>query len=208
MPSLVALLVTLLTRIMHKISIRNSVTAILLTLGLVLAVTFCGIKNDFHIALPITSSLQSGDILLLEGTSFRGRIVRFLNSKSDFSHVGVVKVEDGKAFLLHADPKLGCVQEEMNELFHRCCFLNAIVLRPKDAVAALGAVAFCSQEVTRHTGFNDSFRYLQGSGYYCTEFVLLAYERARSRLLEGIQKGAIIFPEQLLKSHALVAQGR
>lgn len=188
---------------MQRRAIRNSCAAVLLISAIVLTTTFCGRGNDFHVSPQITSSVRSGDVVLLEGTSWRGRIVRFLNSKSDFSHVGVVKIEEGKVFLLHADPKLGCVQEEIHHLFQRCRFLDAVVLRPKDAAAAFEAVSFCSRAVSRHTRFNDSFRYLQGSGFYCTEFVLMAYESAGTHILSGIQKGAIIFPEQLLGSDAL-----
>ena len=188
---------------MHWQAIRNWLAIALLTLALVLAASFLGREDDSPSLSQISSSVRSGDVVLLEGTSIRGRIVQWLNSKSDFSHVGIVKVEDGKIFLIHADPLLGCVQEEMHQLFARCRFRDALVLRPNDAAAALKAVAFCSQAVARHATFNDSFRYLQGSGYYCTELVLLAYDMAGARLLSGTQTGAILFPEELIESRAL-----
>lgn len=182
---------------------RNWLAVGLLTLALVLAASFRGREDDARGLSQIVASVRSGDVVLLEGTSIRGRIVQWLNSKSDFSHVGVVKVEEGKVFLLHADPLLGCVQEEMDRLFVRCRFRDALVLRPSDAAAALRAVSFCSRAVERHAAFNDSFRYLQGSGYYCTEFVLRAYDAAGARLLSGTRAGSILFPEELLESPAL-----
>ena len=151
-------------------------------------------------------ALQAGDVVLLEGNTIRGRIVRLLNRQTEFSHVGVIDETNGRLVLLHADPDRGCVQEDWASIRRRDEYLSVLVLRPAQPSAARDAVSFCRERVRTHAPFNGSFRYVEGPGFYCTEFVLRAFDAGGLPLLQEIPPGATVFPERLLESTAFAVR--
>jgi hypothetical protein len=155
------------------------------------------------ISLADASTARTGDVVLLCGTTLRGRLVRFLNRKSEFSHTGIINEREGRLFLLHADPGLGCVEEPFSILLLRRKFTDVRILRPSEGKYIRDATAFIQKAVVSHAGFNHGFRFKRGVGYYCTELVLLAYGEAGCPLLENVREGDVVFPERLLESQKL-----
>ena len=144
---------------------------------------------------PDVSVLQSGDLLLLENDSFRGYIVRLYNKKTKYSHIGIVEIENDALFLLHADPQLGCIRENLESLFCRNAYRSLLVLRHCKMEDIHEVIDFCKSAIERQTSFNHSFRYQSGTGYYCSEFVVEAYAAANLVLLNDLKKGILILPE-------------
>jgi hypothetical protein len=61
---------------------------------------------------------KPGDIIFVEGRSFRSSIVRFLEfERSDYSHVGFIVFNRDVPFVIHADPQRGRVVKERWDLF-------------------------------------------------------------------------------------------
>jgi len=152
---------------------------------------------------PEVSVLQSGDILLLENDSFRGRIVRLFNKETKFSHVGMIDVAKNDVFLLHADPQLGCISESLRQLFNRNAYRSQLVLRVVEKTGRHKALDFCKNATEQHLPFNQSFRYQKGTGYYCTELIIEAYASADVILLDDIEKDMLVLPERFCHSSAL-----
>ncbi len=155
--------------------------------------------------LPPPLGAEAGDVVLLEGGSLRSRVVRWRNRKTEFSHVGILEPTPSGLFVLHAAPKKGCVREGWGDLMRDGRFRKARMLRAPgigaDAVARM--MAFCAAAVEAGRPFDHFFRYGAGEGYYCTEFVLKGYEAAGIALLENLETGARLLPEELCRSKKL-----
>ena len=129
--------------------------------------------------------------------------MRLYNKKTRFSHVGMIDVKNNGVYLLHADPKLGCVCENVEELFRRSAYRSQLVLRIVGETDHYQALAFCMNAVERHLPFNKSFRYQRETGYYCTEFIVEAYASVNIVLLNDIKKDMTILPEHFCHSPVL-----
>ena len=155
------------------------------------------------ISPPDADFIKSGDILLLENDSFRGRIVRTVNTKTEFSHAGIMDVCEDGVYLLHADPNLGCVREDLGELFGRSAFRSMKIMRYGESADINRVINFCRDAVNENMPFNNSFRFKKGSGYYCTELIVEAYAFANITLLDGDLENMVILPEYFIDSTVL-----
>ncbi len=152
----------------------------------------------------ISDSLQTGDVILLGTKTLRGMFVRMTNTTTSYAHVGMVECNENGCFLLHADPHDGCIAESLKSFFSQNEVSVLAVLRPSVPKQVVHqAVDFAKECVNRHVPFNHKLKYGLGTGFYCTEFVIMAYEKAQCPLLDNVMHGDLIRPEKLLKSASL-----
>ena len=177
-----------------------AICLLLLCLG---AVRFADFQGHIQYT-DVSSSLQTGDIILLGTKTLRGMFVRMTNSTTSYAHVGIVECNDKGCFLLHADPHDGCIAESLKSFFSQNEVSVLAVLRPSVPKQVVHqAVDFAKECINRHVPFNHSLKYGSGTGVYCTEFVIMAYEKAQCPLLDNVVQGGLIRPEKLLKSASL-----
>lgn len=157
---------------------------------------------DFVHALPPGVALYSGDIVLLGSSTWRGRLLKILDRNSDYVHTGIIDNVDGVSYFVHADPCRGTVVCDPLEAY----LLSNRVERVKimrvgtGEQEAMKALAYAREQVRKSCRFNNTFRYGDGEGLYCTELVLRAWQSAGVLLLPNVQKGDRIFPSRLLES--------
>lgn len=163
------------------------------------------------VRFPEPANLQSGDIVLIRGISFRSGIVRLLEGVgSGYSHVGLVVVENGHPFVIHADPSGRAaydrvIKEPWHALITPARIGGATVFRlaagyPANApeVAALAALQFAVEA----RPFDHDFDLLTPRKLYCTELVWRAYKDAGIDL-SGPSFGndrQYLFPSDLIES--------
>ena len=154
---------------------------------------------------PPGVGLCSGDVVLLGSATWRGRLLKILDRDSFYAHTGIIDNEDGVSYLVHADP---CRNAVVRESFHAYLTSNDVervkVMRVENGKdKAIKALAFAREQWSKSRRFNNTFRYGEGDGLYCTELVLCAWQSAGISLLRDIQKGDRVFPSELLMSSRL-----
>lgn len=159
------------------------------------------------------SHLQTGDILFIRGTSWRSRIVLFLElNNHDFSHVGLIQIRDGVPYLIHATPRpsgeatQGAVIIERLDEFLSANEVTQVALyrlrSPSEGITE-AATDFAESLALRATPFDHAFSLLTTEEVYCTELIFVAYERAGFDLLDGMAKQDVLLPSDLSNSQHL-----
>lgn len=186
--------------VVRRLTIALTLTA-LLFIGAVGVLRFQAERNRIY-ALPTDCVVESGDILLLGSWTCRGLVVRLAENGSCYAHVGIADVSDGEIWLIHADPSAHGTVREPLRVFLGENTVDAVKVLHANASPeqATKAVAFCRDAAARHIPFDDTFRYNEGDGYYCTELVLRAWSEAGVELLANVKSGDSIYPAELLDS--------
>ena len=144
-----------------------------------------------------TSSVEDYDIILIAGRSFRSRVIRLFGcGTGEWSHVGILRKEDGKIFILHATPDSqdgNAIQyEPLGALFERKAVAGIRVVR----LAGLNlpqwdAVRLRFEKVKSETRpFNYTFDMQNQSNIYCSELVLMVF----SGLLRDVDTSRAVHP--------------
>lgn len=185
-------------------------TALLLLTGIVAAVELA------PAAPPIDAHPQqwrSGDIIFLNGTSLRSRAVRALQGYStDYSHVGLIAVEDEQTFIIHADPAAGfVVKQPWREVVKGADVVGGAVYRLPGITESVRhrICATACEFAARRVPFDENFDRSTASRLYCTELVWRLY------LADGVElrstadaSSAHILPIHLINGGRLVFVGR
>jgi len=178
--------------------------AVLILFAAVPFLVFMTMESDGEgICKPLPDdNWQNGDVLLLGSTTWRGRLLKMLDTQPDYLHIGLIDKSDGECHLIHADPQHDCViRERLDEYFASNRVGRALLLRVKcDKRYADTAIEFARAQATMAREFDHTFRYGEGSGLYCTELVLQAWATADVELIPNVGKGDRIFPSRILKS--------
>jgi len=149
------------------------------------------------------------------GKSLRSIVVRLLEgTDSDYSHVGIVVIESGRAFVIHAspghDPRTDrVVKEPWSVMVSPARITSARIFRSADDSTAqrVGFVAAAAAQQFERDAlpFDHEFSLATPQTLYCTELVWRAY-RAAGIDLRGRSFGSdrrYLLPSDLIKSGLL-----
>lgn len=133
-------------------------------------------------AIPSVRGLQAGDIVFIRGKSARSAVVRIVEgSYGAYSHVGLIVVEHGEPFVIHANPETASDyvrKEPWFQLITRTRIAGASVFRlvhdPGNRAGARASMA-ADEYWKRHLRFDHDFDLLTADRLYCTELVWRAY---------------------------------
>lgn len=170
--------------------------------------------------LPSPDGIRSGDVVFIRGKSIRSAVVRLLEGSSRaYSHVGLVVLENGRPFIIHADPAPDVtsdrvVKEPWDVVISPKRITAATILRVADPSAAdrLGIQASTvAQQFWRDAlPFDHEFDLTTPQKLYCTELVWRAYMAAGIDL-RGSSFGSdhkYLLPSDLIKSGLLCESRR
>lgn len=166
--------------------------------------TACGeaIKNNIPQLSSKTQSndsivnsflLKDGDIVLRKGRSIESRAVMMADGNGDYSHVGIVVMEYGKAYVIHIVPDSSektidyALKESINRFFTYKYASIGCVLRPIKQFedisikAAESALNYYNNKVS----FDGSYDLKTNNQMYCTELVWKAYSTNKLDLIDG-----------------------
>ena len=153
-------------------------------------------------SIPSDVTLHPGDVILLGSSTWRGRLLKFLERDCLYVHTGILDKEDGHSYLVHADPSRNAVVRESLDTYLSSNKIECVmVMRVEDGGQdAIKAIDYARTQWRNARRFNNTFRYGEGDGLYCTELVLRAWQSAGVELLPGIGSGDKVFPSRLLNS--------
>ena len=153
-------------------------------------------------AIPSDVTLHPGDVILLGSSTWRGRLLKLLERDCLYVHTGILDKEDGHNYLVHADPSHNAVVRESLDAYLSSNRVECVMVMRVEygGQEAIRAVDYARTQWENAQRFNNTFRYGEGNGLYCTELVLCAWQAAGVELLPDISRGDKVFPSELLKS--------
>lgn len=158
---------------------------------------------------------HDGDLVFRRGRSVESFAVYLADRDHDYSHIGVVVMEQGKPFVIHAVPgesagKTSRVSKEPVERFlDGSKASHWAVYRSHFTSLQLHRIAVKASEFFRkRIEFDNDYDLSTDSHLYCTELVLKAYQAAgldpgrypesEFRFVVGVKK--ILFPSAFIQS--------
>ena len=143
----------------------------------------------FHFSSPTdagleTIKLQNGDLILRRGRSIESFAVFMADKNRDFSHIGIVAIENGEPFVIHAVPGESGknperVIKERPEIFlsrekasHYAIYRSIFSAWEREKVAAK-ALEYYYNGVE----FDHEYNLDSDQKVYCTELVFKAYQQ-------------------------------
>lgn len=149
--------------------------------------------------------VETGDVLFLRTTTWRGRVVQHLSRERAYTHVAVVvAIQPGEVLLAEASPAGRGLRGRAKltpagDLLRTPDISMIGIFRPQVSASARTAAAARAMEIADEARpFDEFFNTADESAVYCTELVWLAF---RSHgLLPDWSGTDIIFPGDLLDS--------
>lgn len=119
-----------------------------------------------------------------------------------WAHVGIADVSGGVVSIIHADPVADMVIcETLERYLAENSADSLMVLRPSSGDGAKAA-AYARTKAEQKVKFDNTFRYREGDGLYCTELVLIAWESAGVVILPA-GRGDSVRPSELESAPSL-----
>jgi len=185
---------------------------VLLILGMFLHFSKSQIPDKEIIRLV---NFQDGDLIFRQGRSTESFLVYLADKNHDFSHLGLVVMEQGKPFVIHAVPgeskktSSRVLKEPVHAFLDGSKASHWAVYRSKIPSSVLHTVAVKAREFfNRKIEFDNDYDLKTDGRLYCSELVLKAYQVAgldpgkypqrELRYMLGVKK--ILFPSAFIQS--------
>ena len=150
--------------------------------------------------------LESGDLIFRSTRTLGGETVLLLGG-GEYSHVGLISVENGGVFVIHVVPDApSVVRAEKLQEFIRESVVFA-VYRVESPREVRRAAVLLAKSWVGHKSFDKEFNLRDDDKLYCTELVYDAYRRVgvdlvggrfRSVLLPLIGRKEVIYPKDII----------
>ena len=182
-------------------------------LGLISLILIAFLKFNFKNEDQIINnfkSVQNGDLVLRCGRSMESYAVYVTDSNSEFSHIGIISIENSIPFVIHAVPTKDnhIKKEKLNEFLNSENCSHFGIYRSNFSLNTLNNVVNEAQSfVAQKIEFDNDYNLETDSKLYCTELILKAFKNAGIPLkIEAkeidliLGKHAIILPSEFTKS--------
>ena len=156
------------------------------------------------------SHVQTGDIILSVGYSFKSELVKSLEPASahstDYSHIGMFLRTEDSLSIVHMSIDDNCIKrEELNQFIVNNKVLEYDVFRMKK-------IMFCQKKLSLFVDsllyagkeFDYTFNIKDDKSFYCTEFVYKALIQAGATGLEEITNNQYLYPNDFVSSGLFV----
>ncbi len=166
------------------------------------------------------SLLENGDIIFRKGRSFVSQMVLQIDSRSPFSHVGIIMKNEDSVFVIHSVPDEdddGIDKVKIDDLktfllFDRASAISVYRLNNENVQSIKNiAVNYAKEKAIAGIPFDGGFDLSNDERLYCTELIWKAFKKGGIDLIEGnfdqlytpFGKGPYILPSTLLESKYL-----
>tara|TARA_R110000772_G_scaffold220636_1_gene331087 strand:- start:362 stop:973 length:612 start_codon:yes stop_codon:yes gene_type:complete len=188
-----------------------SILSIVILFGVVLYFTYFSFLNKTTNIknIPFTH-LNNGDLVFRRGRSTESYAVYLADKNAEFTHLGIISIEDKIPFVIHIVPdKNQLVKKESLKEF----------LKPKNASEFAIYRSYFDKSLLdkvvqeansfylKKYGFDNKYDLETDSKLYCTELVLKAFKnvglslKIKEKILNyGIGKHKILFPSEFTKA--------
>lgn len=179
---------------MKRIVILSAISVFVISIFIaVIYLRFQSGNNNKVISYGI---LKNGDLVLRRGKSIESFAVYVFDKNRDYSHIGIVAVENNQPYIIHIVPdKPNTVRKDLpQEFLSNENASHYLVLRSNFSQSVLNNVSSTAlQFYTDKLVFDNNYNIQNDSALYCTELVLKAFK-----------KNNITFPDMLPQSLKLI----
>ncbi|HHT21836.1 MAG TPA: hypothetical protein GXZ87_00775 [Bacteroidales bacterium] len=184
-------------------------------IGLILIVLalyfFFSKKEKISINEIDENRIEDFDIILSKGQSMQSKLISLLKlTTEDYSHIGIVIKENDNVFVLHSTPDgsetNGVRYDDLQTFIDLSNVSDFIVLRHKDISSEFKQklrMEF-SRYKTIQAPFDFDFNNFEHKKLYCSELVLLIYEKAGLFTAKEFNLTKPIYPKYFLKMNRLM----
>ena len=152
------------------------------------------------------SVIQSGDILFINGKSWRSQIVRILDlEQREYTHAGIICKTGDSLSVVHATPnyKNGAgkvIEEPLGEFITAKDISYWKLFRVEGLTPEIRIKAgkFAKDLAQSDIPFDHEFDNSTTHQLYCTELIVYIFDSLQVPLREAIEKDRIIFPSQII----------
>ena len=127
-----------------------------------------------------TSKLKNGDLVLRCGRSAESYAVYLADHNSEFTHIGIIAIQNNTAYVIHAVPhkRKTVKKEKLSTFLNKKNASQFAVYRSNYPTLILQNVVDAAEEFyVQKIEFDSSYNLNNSSKLYCTELVLKAFEK-------------------------------
>ena len=175
-------------------------------------------QQNTTMKIPDHLTLQEGDLVFRRGKSMESFAVVMAEQKGDFSHIGLIVMEEKMLYVIHIEPDDNFPggdrvrKEPLQRFLDPEKASHFAIYRSHLDRKNLAMVAEQARDFFRKgSRFDHSYNLQTDQALYCTELVLKAYQRGSlsfSRLIQKTDKVRllmvtknILMPEAFIRSH-------
>lgn len=166
--------------------------------------------NTNSIEIPKGLKLKNGDLILRCGKSTESYAVILADSNTEFSHIGIISIQNNTPYVIHAVPHKNhfIKKDKLTTFLSPKNASKYAVYRTKNTDEILKKVAFEAESFyTNKCTFDNDYNLKTNSKLYCTELVLKAFQNTGINLNLKVKefnyilgKHPIIFPSEFTKT--------
>lgn len=179
--------------------------------ALLVSLCSCSGQNDVDM-LDDMSVYQNGDIVFRLGDSSVSNLVMVADEKSDFSHVGIVWIDNGCPMIIHAcppdiddvDPDNCVKMDSVSVFFSNKNAINGALYRFTDKNVAYDAATTAKGFYDDAVPFDYNFDSNDTTALYCTELVERAFMKYGVSLSDN-QRRSVDIPGVNIDSCILIS---
>lgn len=168
-------------------------------------------RNPSSLALPRDLSyVQTGDIILSVGYSFKSELVKSLEKASvdstDYSHIGLFLRTEDSLSIVHMSIDDNCIKKEnLSQFIVNNKVLEYDVYRIEKTILHEEKLrVFMDSLLNVGKTFDHTFNIKDDNSFYCTEFVYNAFKQAGAARLEEITYNQYLYPNDFVSSGLFV----
>jgi uncharacterized protein YxeA len=155
-------------------------------------------------------NVKNGDLILRRGKSVESFIVYVANQKADYTHIGIIKIEQNITYVIHIVPDLPNIvkKEVINEFCSTENSSKYTILRSTFSEQTNNAIADKANSYFKNKiQFDNNYDLNNEEQMYCTELVVCAFNSQGKKLnLKKTEfdyvlaKKDILFPKAFINS--------
>lgn len=135
-------------------------------------------KEKYILNYDIINQLQTGDLALIEGDSYKSDIVKMIDGQNNYSHIGFIVKDDNNVYIVHMSIDTGFIEWEniedyiINNKVSNIDFYRLNSYVPKDKIYKL-LEDFKVEQVE----FDYSFNHKNVDRLYCSELIIVVLSK-------------------------------
>ena len=176
----------------------------------IISSSYVSFRNKTNLLKKINiSAINNGDLILRCGRSTESYAVYLADSKAEFTHIGIISLENGTPYVIHAVPhnKNYIKKELLTDFLNSKNTSQFAFFRSNyDSLDLNNVVKNANSFYLKKIEFDSEYNLKTDSKLYCTELILKAFRNAGISLKlkakefdYGIGKYKIIFPSEFTK---------
>lgn len=126
----------------------------------------------------IINLLETGDLALIEGDSYKSDIVKIIDSHNNYSHIGFIVKNDNNVYIVHMSIDTGYIEwVNIEEYLKKCNVSNIDFYRLNNNISCSEIYALLRELNSKKVEFDFSFDHQRADKLYCSELIIVVLNK-------------------------------